>query len=52
VTLDLAWKNGKPTKATLTVDANAPSRSLIVIYAGETVASFKTTGGLVKKISF
>jgi alpha-L-fucosidase 2 len=51
VTLDLVWDNGKPTKATLTVDENAPSRSIVVTYAGKVVASFTTKGGLVEQIT-
>jgi alpha-L-fucosidase 2 len=52
VTLDLAWKDGKATKATLMVDAHAPSRSMEVVYEKKTVASFTTKGGLVKKLHF
>jgi alpha-L-fucosidase 2 len=52
VTLDLAWEGGKPTNATLTVDANAPSQSMQVVYAGQTITSFVTKGGMSKKIQF
>jgi hypothetical protein len=41
-----------PTNATFTVDKSAPERLMVVIYGGKTIESFKTTGGLVQKVSF
>lgn len=50
--MDLFWSNSKATNATLTVDANAPARSIVVVYNGQTVSSFTSSPGQTKTLTF
>ncbi|KXN85657.1 putative alpha-fucosidase A [Leucoagaricus sp. SymC.cos] len=51
VTVDLAWKNGKPTNASFRVDTHAPQRKLEIWFAGKVLATLTSTPGLRKAIT-
>ncbi|KAF7760242.1 CAZyme family GH95 [Agaricus bisporus var. burnettii] len=51
ITVDVAWRNGKPTKAQITVDQNAVPRNVRVVYGNRVVDSFLTTPGMVRSIA-
>jgi alpha-L-fucosidase 2 len=55
ITVDLSWKSGKPTLATLSVGKSVPGtsdRKVQVVYAGQVVAEVVTGSGTVKKVTF
>ncbi|KAF7303769.1 Glycoside hydrolase family 95 protein [Mycena indigotica] len=45
ITVDLAWTNSKPTRASFQVDAQVVSRPVQVVFGNKMVTSFKTSGG-------
>ena len=51
MTLDMSWKNGKPTSIMITVDEGAIPRQIVLDYAGKEIASFTTSSGMVKSVS-
>lgn len=51
ITVDLVWKNGKPTKAVFTVDKNIVPRDTQIVYAGKVLATLRTASGLSKTIT-
>ncbi|KAH9923863.1 glycoside hydrolase family 95 protein [Fomitopsis serialis] len=52
MTLDLEWAEGKPTLVNVTVDEGITARPVEVVYGGDVVTSFTTSGGLTKSIGF
>lgn len=46
MTVNLQWKNGKPTSASFHADANAVPRPVQVVFGNKMVASFTTSAGL------
>ncbi|KAF8604839.1 glycoside hydrolase family 95 protein [Ceratobasidium sp. AG-I] len=53
LTLDLAWTNGKPTRASIRVDAVVRyARQVQVLYGGRLVTAFSATGGLKRDLVF
>ncbi|KAH8109494.1 glycoside hydrolase family 95 protein [Phellopilus nigrolimitatus] len=51
ITADLSWADSTPTKAVLTVDEGVASRPVQVVYAGEVIKSFMTSGGSMLTIT-
>ena len=53
ISVTLAWKDGKATSATLTVDDNSHvrERPVEVVYLGRTVHSFTATSGMIAKVT-
>lgn len=51
MTVNLAWKGGKPTSASFKADANVVPRPVQVVFANKVVASFTTSAGLSKTIT-
>lgn len=45
ITVDIEWKDEKPTSVTLTADEGADATPVEVVYAGEVISSFTTTPG-------
>jgi alpha-L-fucosidase 2 len=50
MTLDLAWSGGKPTSVEIRVDRNIVARPVRVVYAGQELTAFKTTGGMIRSL--
>lgn len=54
VTVDVSWKNGKPTSATFKVDKSAPGavgRRIEVTYAGKTIVELAAGSGNTQTIT-
>ncbi|KAJ7103723.1 glycoside hydrolase family 95 protein [Mycena epipterygia] len=51
MTVNLAWKGGKPTSASFKADASVAPRPVQVVFANKVVASFTTSAGLSKTIT-
>lgn len=52
MTLDLEWAQGKPTALIIKVDESVTARPVEIVYSGNIVSSFTTSGGISKSISF
>ncbi|KZT71231.1 glycoside hydrolase family 95 protein [Daedalea quercina L-15889] len=52
MTLDLEWTGGKPTSVNIQVDEDITARPVEIVYGGDVVASFTTSGGMTKSITF
>ena len=52
ITVDLAWTNGKAIGATINVAQGALTRDVKLVYAGNIVAQFTATAGMVKRFIF
>ncbi|CCM03449.1 uncharacterized protein FIBRA_05582 [Fibroporia radiculosa] len=50
MTLDLAWEHGKPTSVNIVVDQNVQARPVQIVYNGNVLATFTTSGGITKAI--
>jgi len=53
ISVDIQWKEGKLTRAMLTVDSrkgNVRQRPVRVVYDGQVLASFDSEAGIVKRI--
>ncbi|KAJ7868836.1 glycoside hydrolase family 95 protein [Mycena leptocephala] len=51
ITVNLAWKAGKPTSASFHVDASIVPRPVQVVFGNKVVASFTTSSGLSKTVT-
>jgi hypothetical protein len=53
LSVDLSWKNGKPTQGKVTIAKNAPQgRQVNIVFSGKTITSFKTSAGAVLPLKF
>jgi alpha-L-fucosidase 2 len=51
ITVNLQWKDGKPTSASFLVDSKVAARPVQVVYQSKVLASFTTSSGLSKTIT-
>jgi len=51
ITVNLQWKDGKPTSASFLVDSKVAARPVQVVYQNKVLASFTTSSGLSKTIT-
>ncbi|KAJ7040795.1 glycoside hydrolase family 95 protein [Mycena alexandri] len=51
ITVNLAWKGGKPTSASFQVDSSIVPRPVQVVFGNKVVASFTTSAGLRKTVT-
>jgi alpha-L-fucosidase 2 len=52
ISVNFQWSGGKPTQAVFTVDANARSRDVRVLYADNLVGEFATTSRSTQRLNF
>jgi len=51
ITVNLAWKAGKPTSASFQLDSSIVPRPVQVVFGNKVVASFTTSAGLLKTVT-
>jgi len=51
ITVNLAWKGGKPTSASFQLDSSIVPRPVQVVFGNKVVASFTTSAGLRKTVT-
>lgn len=52
LTVNLSWSNMKPTTMVIIADSSVVARPVQIVYAGQTVSSFTTSGGMSKTVTF